>query len=109
LHSDYLETLVGTSFWGLIPLLTALFGTWWMLIKFVRNPFLLPFERQLALEAIGVLGVITVRSAVNVELIWHAPQFFLAVLGYAEFMRRRLKAGRLATKLQITANPLPIA
>ncbi len=109
LHSDYLETLVGTSFWGLIPLLTALFGTWWMLIKFVRNPSLLPFERQLALEAIGVLGVITVRSAVNVELIWHAPQFFLAVLGYAEFMRRRLKAGRLASKLQITSNPLPIA
>jgi hypothetical protein len=96
LHSDYLETLVGTSFWGLIPLLLSLFGTWWLLIRYVRSPSLQPFERQLALEAIGVLGVITVRSFVNVELIWHAPQFFLAVLGYAELLRRRAKANRLA-------------
>jgi len=93
LHSDYLETLVGTSFWGLIPLLIALFGTWWLLVRFVRSPALRPFERQLTLEAIGVLGVITVRSFVNVELIWHAPQFFLVVLGYAELLRRRAKWG----------------
>jgi len=94
LHSDYLETLVGTSIWGLIPLLAGLFGTWWLLVQFVRAPSLQPFERQLALEAIGVLGVITVRSFVNVELIWHAPQFFLVVLGYAELLRRRAKLGR---------------
>jgi O-antigen ligase len=93
LHSDYLETLVGTSIWGLIPLLAALFGTWWLLVRFVRAPSLQPFERQLALEAIAVLGVITVRSFVNVELIWHAPQFFLLVLGYAELLRRRAQLG----------------
>jgi O-antigen ligase len=93
LHSDYLETLVGTSIWGLIPLLAALFGTWWLLVRFVRTPSLQPFERQLALEAIGILGVITVRSFVNVELIWHAPQFFLLVLGYAELLRRRAQLG----------------
>jgi O-antigen ligase len=94
LHSDYLETLVGTSIWGLIPLLAALFGTWWLLVRFVRAPSLQPFERQLALEAIGILGVITVRSFVNVEIIWHAPQVFLVVLGYAELLRRRAKQGR---------------
>ena len=99
LHSDYLETLVGTSFWGLIPLLIGLFGTWWLLVRFVRDPSLQPFERQLALEAIAILGVITVRSLVNVELIWHAPQFFLVVLGYAELLRRRVNAGRLASTL----------
>jgi len=96
LHSDYLETLVGTSFWGLIPLLIALFGSWWLLIRYVRDRSLMPLDRQLALEAIGVLAVITVRSAVNVELIWHAPQFFLAVLGCAELLRRRAKAARMA-------------
>ena len=95
LHSDYLETLVGTSIWGIVPLLSALFGTWWLLIRFVRDRSLRPLERQLALEAIAVLAVITVRSLVNVELIWHAPQFFLAVLGYAELLRRRAKAARL--------------
>jgi hypothetical protein len=109
LHSDYLETLVGTSVWGLIPLLSSLLGTWWLLIRFVRSPLLQPFERQLALEAIAVLAVITVRSFVNVELIWHAPQFFLAVLGYAELLRRRAKAGRLANQLQIAATPLPVS
>ena len=93
LHSDYLEVLVGTSFWGLIPLLSALFGTWWLLVRSIRDSLLRPFERQLALEAIAVLGVITVRSFVNVELIWHAPQFFFAVLGYAELLRRRAKIG----------------
>lgn len=98
LHSDYLETLVGTSFWGLIPLLIALFGTWWLLLRFIHSPALRPFERQLVLEAIGILGVITVRSFVNVELIWHAPQFFLIVLGYAELLRRRAKWGALQAK-----------
>jgi len=107
LHSDYLETLVGTSVWGLIPLLFALFGTWWFLIRFVRDRTLQPFERQLALEAIGVLAVITVRSLVNVELIWHAPQFFLAVLGYAELLRRRAKAQRLTFSTMSNLNPFP--
>ena len=97
LHSDYLETLVGTSVWGFIPLLIGLFGTWWLLFRFVRDRSLRPFERQLAFEAMGVLGVITVRSFVNVELIWHAPQFFLVVLGYAELLRRRAKWGVLQT------------
>jgi O-antigen ligase len=92
LHSDYLEVLVGTSFWGVIPLLVALFGTWRLLVRFVRSPQLQPLDRQLALEAVAVLGVLTVRSLVNVELIWHAPQFFLAVLGYAELLRRKAKA-----------------
>jgi O-antigen ligase len=97
LHSDYLETLVGTSFWGLIPLLAGLFGTWWLLVRFMRTPSLAPFERQLALEAVAILGVITVRSVVNVEMIWHAPLFFLMVLGYAELLRRRAKRSRLQT------------
>lgn len=102
LHSDYLETLVGTSFWGLAPILIALFGTWWLLFRFVRNRSLRPFERQLAVEAMGVLGVITIRSFFNAELVWHAPQFFLVVLGYAELLRRSAKQGTLQTA---TAHP----
>lgn len=105
LHSDYLETLVGTSFWGLIPLLGSLFGTWWLLFRFVRDPRLAPFERQLAMEAIAILGVITVRSFFNVELIWHAPQFFLTVLGYAELLRRSRKSARVEA---LSMNPAPL-
>jgi O-antigen ligase len=109
LHSDYLETLVGTSIWGLIPLLAALFGTWWLLVRFLRMKSLNPSERQLAMEAIAVLGVISVRSLLNVELIWHAPQFFLAVLGYAELLRRRFKAAGAADIPQLDERRLRAA
>jgi O-antigen ligase len=96
LHSDYLEALVGTSIWGLIPLLIAIFGTWWFLFRFLRSSRLKPFERQLLVEAIGVLGILTVRSFFNAEFVWHAPQYFLVVLGYAELLRRRAKWGQSA-------------
>jgi len=92
LHSDYIEALLGTSLWGLIPLLLALFGTWWLLTRFVRRSDSAPGERQLALECLGVLGILTVHSVFNIELIWHAPMPFLLVLGYAEFLRRRHQA-----------------
>ena len=92
LHSDYLEALVGTSFWGLIPLLMAIGGTWWFLVHFLRSSSLKPFERQLVVEAIGILGVLTIRSFFNTEFVWHAPQYFLVILGYAEFLRRRAKS-----------------
>lgn len=91
LHSDYIETMVGTGLWGLIPLLAALIGTWWLLVRFVRDRSLTRLERQLAYESIGVLGVITLHSFFNVEIVWQAPLAFLAVLGYAEFLRRKYK------------------
>jgi len=94
LHSDYIETMVGTGLFGLIPLLAALIGTWWLLVRFVRDRSLTSLERQLAYESIGVLGVITLHSFFNVEIVWQAPLAFLAVLGYAEFLRRKQKAAR---------------
>jgi hypothetical protein len=44
------------------------------------------------MECLGVMAVMTVRSFVNVELTWHAPVYFLAALGGAEFLRRRHRA-----------------
>ncbi len=93
LHSDYIETMVGTGLMGLLPLLAALIGTWWLLVRFVRDRSLTSFERQLAYESIGVLGVVTLHSFFNVEIVWQAPLAFLVVLGYAEFLRRKQKAG----------------
>jgi len=83
LHNTYLEILVGTSLWGLAPVLAALAGTWWRL---VRAP-----GRPLAVEAIGVLSVLTVRSVFTAHLIWHPALPFLLVLGYAEYLRRGWK------------------
>lgn len=95
LHSDYLEALVGTSFWGLIPLLIVIGGTWWFLFHFLRSSSLRPFERQLLVEAIAIMGVLTIRSFFNTEFVWHAPQYFLVILGYAELLRRRAKSASL--------------
>ncbi len=92
LHSDWLEVIVGTSIWGLAPFLIALIWIWTILIRYYRGHFLNPEDRQLTLEMIGVMTIITIHSFVNVEMTWHHPTLFLMILGWAEFMRRRLKA-----------------
>jgi hypothetical protein len=91
LHSDWLEVGVGTSFWGVLALASAVIGTWWFLIKGALSPHLRRLERELAIECAAVMGLLTVHSFFNDELCWHPPLYFLAVLGYAELMRRRLK------------------
>ena len=84
----YLEVALGTGLLGLVPLLLVLAGTWWVLVRTVAKvrPWLL--ERQLAVEALGVLTVITVRSFFTVQFVWHPALEFLVILGYAEFLRR---------------------
>jgi len=91
MHSDYLEVLVGTGIWGLIPLFAALAGTWWLIFRFVRE-YAGTQEGQLAHEALAILALLTLRSAFNNMLTWHPPLPFLVILGYAEFLRRRRKA-----------------
>jgi O-antigen ligase len=91
LHNDFLEVAVGTSFWGLIPFILALFLTWVILVRAVRNPSLGGNERQLALESIGIIGVLSLHSFFNTDLSWHAPLIYFAALGCAEFLRRQSK------------------
>jgi O-antigen ligase len=102
MHSDWMEVIAGTSFWGLLPFLAALLGCWWFLGRSYWNRAATPAERQLSSEALGVLGVVTLRSFFNVEMSWHAPFLFLAVAGYAEFLRRKQKeaARGLATSFR---------
>jgi hypothetical protein len=88
LHSDWAEIAVGTSFWGIIAFLAAVLGTWWFLFRYVRNPWFSLFERQLAIESIGLIALLTVHSFFNNDLSYHPPLMFLAVVGYAELMRR---------------------
>lgn len=91
MHSDWMEVLAGTSFWGLLPFTAALVGCWWILSRTYWDRSLDTSERQLSAEALAILGTITLRSFFNVEMSWHAPFLFLAVLGYAEFLRRKKK------------------
>jgi hypothetical protein len=91
LHSDWVEIFVGTSVWGLIPILFLVIGAWWFLVRCVFDRESPLAERQLGLEMLAVLAQITVRSFVNVELVWHAPTLFFPVVGYAEYLRRKRK------------------
>ncbi len=91
MHSDYLEVIVGTGPWGLIPLMVALGGSWWLIFHFLRNS-LDSEERQLAHESLAILALITLRSITNNMFTIHPALPFLAILGYAEFMRRRRNA-----------------
>jgi O-antigen ligase len=92
MHSDWIEVLIGTSFWGLIPFAGALIAAWYFLIKCIRGPAFSPDQRQLALECFALLGMLTLHSFFNDELSWHCPLLYFAILGYAEFVRVQSKA-----------------
>lgn len=89
MHSDYLEMIVGTGIWGLLPFLVLLVGIWWFLTRYLRHSTIMAESQQLAYEAIAVLGLLTFRSIFMTMLTWHPPLDFLVILGYAEFLRRR--------------------
>jgi hypothetical protein len=92
MHSDWIEVAIGTSFWGLIPFAAALIAAWWMLIKCIRSNAFSPEQRQLGLECLALLCMLTLHSFFNDELSWHCPLLYFMILGYAEFIRRQRKA-----------------
>lgn len=91
MHSDWIEVIIGTSFWGLIPFAGALIAAWWFLFRCLRSSSFAPEQRQLALECFGLLGMLTIHSFFNDELSWHCPLLYFAILGYAEFIRQQSK------------------
>lgn len=93
LHSDYMETILGTGFWGLLPLVVSLAGTWFVLLKALYRSTLSPPERQLAMEAVAVLSLLTVRTAFMDVMILHPALHYFAVVGFAELLRRRNPEG----------------
>jgi O-Antigen ligase len=103
MHSDWVETVVGTGIWGVIPIVVIMVWSWWILIRFIRNPEAYGLEADVCLEAIGVLGVLTVRMFFMTDLTLHPPLDFFVPLGYAEYLRRRARyTGAKAPKLLFT-------
>ncbi len=94
IHSDWLEVLTDTSFWGLIPFVVAFIACWWIVIRSYWDRSLAPDEREWLPEIAGLLGVITVRSFFNIEMSWHAPLFYFTIIAYAEFLRRKRQAAK---------------
>jgi hypothetical protein len=89
LHNTYAEVLLGTGPFGLIPVIAALVGTWWLMLKALARSVGMTLEKQLILEALAVLALVTVRSVFTSHLIWHPSLSFLIVFGFAEFLRRK--------------------
>jgi hypothetical protein len=93
MHSDWIEIMIGTSFWGVIPFAAALLAAAWYLVRCLRNHAYAVEQRQLALEAISLLSMLAVHSFFNNELSWHAPLLYFAILGFAELIRREGRPG----------------
>ncbi len=90
IHNTWLEALLGVGIIGLL-LLIAGFLTIWKI--FLRTHTSLSNERVIAaltLEAMSVFMVLSVRSWFTSGLIWHPSLTFLLILGYAEYLRRKL-------------------
>jgi len=91
-HNTYLEAILGLGIFGVIPVLTCLTMTWSRLLASFSRLANAVVERSLAMEAVGVLAVLTVRSVFTTDLIWHPALPWLAILGYAELLRRESRA-----------------
>ena len=89
IHNSYLEVLLGVGILGLIPLIAALGWTWRQLVRTLRRCRYDSPEGGLALEAVGILSVLFVRSFLSTEFIYHPALCFFLILGYAELLRRR--------------------
>lgn len=105
LHSDFLGIIVGTSIWGLIPFLSVLLALWWFLLRYLRRSSGKGPERQLAYEAIAVLALLSVNSFLVPKLSWPASLYFLVIVGYAEFLRRR--RATVSAPRQARQRPIP--
>jgi O-antigen ligase len=93
LHNTYVEVLVGTGIPGLIAIVFVLVGTWWTLLKKIRQRSA-GSDPSAAVAAGSALAVLTVRSFFDTELIWHTAFVFFAIVLYAESMRRQRSAPR---------------
>ncbi len=104
LHNAWLEMLIGVGLIGLFPFVVTFVRTWVNLL----GPFdaLWPGEppntaNELRIEATGIFVLLCFRSIFTAQFIWHPPELFFLVLGYAE-LRRRRRAGNPAFALHRT-------
>jgi O-antigen ligase len=107
MHSDWVEILVGTGLWGLVPAFLSILTIWWLLLRAVRDPSAEPGEKALTIELIAIMSMLTLRSFFNNTCFWHPPLVFLAVVGYAELLRRK-RAHEFATELRLGSATSPL-
>ncbi len=90
--STLVETLLDTGIPGLLALLIVVVAAWYLLFRGFRSERLETSERSLALESLLVLAILTMRCVFVSNLTRHPALPFLAIIGFAELVRRKLKA-----------------
>jgi O-antigen ligase len=89
--NTWLEILLGVGLIGAFFTVWAFLRTWKNLIEVTfasKNGTLL---HCLAVEAVGILALISVRSMFTTNIFWHPSLDFLLVLGYTEFLYRHYR------------------
>jgi O-antigen ligase len=89
--STPVETLLDTGIPGLAALIMVIVVTWYFLLRGYRSNRLEIPERSVVLESLLVLAVLTIRCVFVSNLTRHPGLPFLAIVGLAELVRRRLK------------------
>lgn len=86
--NTWLEILIDVGLVGMVFVVAAFLRTWKNLLEAVlasKNGTLL---HCLAVEAIGILALVSVRSMFTTKIFWHPPILFFLVMGYSEFLYR---------------------
>ena len=89
--NTWLEILLGVGLIGAFFAVAAFLRTWKNLAEATfssKNGTLL---HCLAVEGVGILALISVRSMFTTNIFWHPPLLFFLVMGYAEFLYRHYK------------------
>ena len=89
--STLVETLLDTGIPGLVALLLVVAAAWYFLFRGFRSERLEDGVRSLALESLLVLAILTMRCVFVSNLTRHPALPFLAAIGFAELIRRKLK------------------
>ncbi|MGI9533426.1 MAG: O-antigen ligase family protein [Thermodesulfobacteriota bacterium] len=93
--NTWLEILLGVGIIGAIFVVTAFFRTWFVIVKSALRSNTGSLTHCLAVEAIGVFALISVRSIFTTVIIWHPPIIFLLVVAYSEYLHRFLRKNRI--------------
>lgn len=91
--NTFVESFLDIGIWGPVVLIVVLSSIAWYLLRSSRTSLPLRSENHLAVEIFLALSVIVVRCFFTGNITGHPAIAFLTILGCAEFLRRRRKAG----------------
>jgi O-antigen ligase len=92
--SSIVETLLDTGVFGLLALVLVVGATSYFLWRGCRSARLTLIEHNLSLECLMILSILTMRCVFVSNLTRHPGLPFLAIVGFAELVRRRIKVVR---------------